>query len=117
MKTSSCKAKGRALQQLVRDKVLEAFPTLTDLDVRSTPMGSNGQDLMLSTAAKALFPYGVECKNVEGFAKVYNSFKQAEDNLLPGDTPLLVIKSNRKSPLAIMRLDDFMALILKGSHE
>ena len=36
IKPSSAKAKGRRLQQLVRDKILALFPALTDQDVRST---------------------------------------------------------------------------------
>lgn len=115
MKTSSCKAKGRLLQNTLVDSILETFPSLTPLDVRSTSMGSNGEDVMLSSAAKAVFPYSVECKNQEGFAKVYASFQQAVTNTRDGDTPLLVIKSNRKAPLAIVTLADFMHLAKRCS--
>ncbi len=71
----------------------------------------------MSSAAKALFPYSVEAKNTEGFAKVYNSFAQAEANTKGDDRPLLVIKSNRKPPLAIMRFEDFMRLAIKDTHD
>ena len=51
--TSAAKAKGRNLQKKVRDAVLEKYPMVTEDDVRSCPMGSNGEDIQLSTAAKA----------------------------------------------------------------
>jgi hypothetical protein len=51
--TASAKSKGRKLQQTVRDAVLAQYPDLTEDDVRSCPMGSNGEDIQLSTAAKA----------------------------------------------------------------
>ncbi len=65
MKTSSCKAKGRNLQKWVRDLILESFPSLEADDVRSTSMGAGGEDVQLSPAARKLFPYSLECKNVE----------------------------------------------------
>jgi len=38
---------------------------LDDADIKPTPMGVNGIDLQLSSAARAQFPFGVECKNKE----------------------------------------------------
>lgn len=62
MKTSSAKAKGRKLQQHVRDVLLEAFPTLEPDDVKSTSMGAQGEDVQLSPAARKLMPIAVETK-------------------------------------------------------
>jgi len=42
MKTASGKAKARKLQQMVRDKILEAFPMLEPDDCKSTSMGAGG---------------------------------------------------------------------------
>ena len=50
MKTSSAKAKGRRLQQKVRDLLLETFTELEPDDIRSTSMGVSGEDLQLSPA-------------------------------------------------------------------
>ena len=65
MKTQSAKAKGRKLQQWVRDLILETWNELEPDDVRSTSMGAGGEDLQLSPAARRKFGYSVECKNVE----------------------------------------------------
>ncbi len=108
IKTSSAKAKGRKLQQTVRDAIIAAHPHLTLDDVRSTAMGSNGEDILLSTAAKAAFPYSVEAKARAKIALVYEALEQAQSqNSL---TPIAVIKADRKKPLVVMTLDDFIAL-------
>ena len=107
--TSAAKAKGRKLQQTVRDAVLAQFPDLTEDDVRSCPMGSNGEDIQLSSAAKKAFPYSVECKARKGIALVYDAVAQAKSqNDL---TPVAVIKADRRKPLVVMELDDWMKLI------
>lgn len=107
--TSSAKAKGRNLQKTVRDAVLAQYPDLTEDDVRSCPMGSNGEDIQLSTAAKAAFPFSVECKARAKIALVYDALAQAQSqNDL---TPVAVIKADRKKPLVVLSLNDFMALL------
>ncbi|ALR21895.1 hypothetical protein [Sphingobium baderi] len=107
--TSAAKAKGRKLQQTVRDTILAKYPNLTLDDVRSTPMGSNGEDIQLSTAAKAQFPFSVEAKARSKIALVYDAIEQAKSqNDL---TPLAVIKADRKVPLVVMTMDDFFKLL------
>ena len=63
MKTRSAKNKGKRLQNEVRDLILETFKQLEPDDVRSTTMGDSGEDVLLSPAARKLFPFSVECKN------------------------------------------------------
>jgi|SRR5690625_3476078 len=107
MKPSSSKAKGRALQQLVAKKVREAFK-LSERDCKSTPMGVSGPDVQLSDKAINKFPYETECKNVEK-VNVWKCWEQANNN--SGKLqPLLVIKKNRRKPLAIIDLDHFIEL-------
>ena len=65
MKTRSAKNKGKRLQNDVRDLILETFTELEPDDVRSTTMGDSGEDILLSPAARKLFPFSVECKNQE----------------------------------------------------
>jgi hypothetical protein len=65
MKTRSAKNKGKRLQNDVRDLILETFKELEPDDVRSTTMGDSGEDVLLSPAARKLFPFSVECKNQE----------------------------------------------------
>ena len=111
MKPQSAKAKGRNLQKWVRDLLLENFPTLEPDDVRSTSMGCGGEDLQLSPAARRLFGYSVECKNVERL-NVYDAYEQASAN--SGDhEPLLIMKKNRKKPLVVLDAEHFVELIKK----
>lgn len=72
-------------------------------------MGAGGEDVLLSPAARKLFPYSVECKNLSKIA-VYNYYTQAETNSGKYE-PLVVIKQNRSKPLAVIDLDHFMELV------
>jgi hypothetical protein len=105
----SAKAKGRRLQQQVRDLILSSFPSLEQDDVRSTSMGAGGEDVQLSPAARKLFPYSVECKNLAKIA-VFNYYEQSQSNC-GNYEPLVVIKQNRSKPLAVVDLDHFMELV------
>jgi len=114
MKPSSAKAKGRSFQQFIRDCIYDTFPDLTDGDVRSTSMGAGGEDLQLSPAARASFPYSVECKANKSFA-VYKIMEQAQANSPEGSEPLVMIKGDRRKPLAVVHADHFFQL-LKGRN-
>jgi len=108
MTPSSKKAKGRTLQKHVRDKILEEYKTLEEDDAKSTAMGQNGVDVQLSPAAKKLFPFSIECKNMAAMT-VYRWYEQAQKNTKDGTQPLLVIKENRKKPLVVVDLDYFIS--------
>jgi hypothetical protein len=111
MKTSSAKAKGRLLQQLVRDKILTQYPQLElDTDVRSAIMGETGEDVKLSKKARKVFPFSVECKSLAKVA-AYSFYEQAVANTPKGCQPLVVFKANRKKPMAMIDLDHFMKLV------
>ena len=109
MKTASGKAKARKLQQMVRDKILEAFPMLEPDDCKSTSMGAGGEDVQLSPAARRLFPYSVECK-ARASISVYAWYQQAKTNAPKGMEPLLVIKQNYGKPLVVVDLEHYMEL-------
>lgn len=110
MKPSSAKSKGRALQQWVRDSLLEIFPALKPDDVRNTASGSQGEDVQLSPAARELFPFQIECKNLAKIA-VYKFYEQAQTH---GEhEPLVFIKQNRSKPLVLMDAEAFFKLISK----
>lgn len=105
MKPQSAKAKGRKLQQFVRDALLMKFPSLTKDDVRSTSMGAGGEDIQLSQAARELIPYNIECKARKSFA-LYKDYEQAKAH---GDgEPMLVIKGDYKEPLVVVSFKYFM---------
>ena len=116
IKTSSAKAKGRRLQQWARDRILEIFPSLTTSDVVSTGMGQTGEDVRLSTAARKKFPYSVECKSRKKVA-LYSDMDQAIANCPPGSEPLLIVKANRRKPIAIIDAEYFFKLIGKDKSK
>lgn len=108
MKPSSAKNKGRKLQQWVRDCILKHFKTkLEPDDVKSTSMGAGGEDVQLSPAARKLFPYAIECKNVER-VNIWQSYAQA--NTHGKHEPLLIVKKNHHKPLAIVDAEYFVKL-------
>jgi|TARA_R110000744_G_scaffold13582_2_gene39401 hypothetical protein len=109
MKPSSAKNKGRLLQQWVRDALLSRLKGVEPDDIKSTPMGVNGPDVMLSPAARRKWPWTVECKSRAAFS-VYSIMDQAESSLSPDTKPVVVIKANRKEPLALIYAKDFMEM-------
>jgi len=110
MSTRSAKAKGRKLQTWVAEKLLSLLKNVTTLDIKSTPMGVNGVDVQLSTAAYNQFSYNIECKNTERMTTIYNYYEQAISHDNSGE-PLLIIKMNRQKPLAIVDAEHFMEVM------
>ena len=110
MKPASAKGKGRIGQQLVVKAILDKFPTLEPDDVSSRSMGANGEDVLLSPAARKLFPFSVESKNIKAFVG-YNYLGQAESNCPKNVKPIAVVKANYKKPVVVIYLDDFMELL------
>jgi hypothetical protein len=116
MKIKSAKAKGRNLQNLVRDKLRKIFvdnwkkvPKLEYDDIKSQTMGMGGEDIVLSPTAKKLIPYSFECKNTERL-NLWGSLKQCEDNC-EGREPVLIIKRNRSEVYAVIKFDNFLQII------
>ena len=56
-------------------------------------MGDSGEDILLSPAARRLFPFSVECKNQEK-VKHMVILEQPEDNS-GNHIPLVIFKRNR----------------------
>ena len=109
MKSRSAKNKGKRLQNNVRDLILEKFQQLEEDDVRSITMGDSGEDILLSPAARKLFPFSVECKNQEKL-NVWSSLEQTETNA-GKHTPLLIFKRNRSKTYAVLQLDNLMEML------
>lgn len=89
---------------------MEKFSTLSERDVQSRAMGSQGTDVVLSEAAHRLFPYAIECKNKETNKMLLNDFNQAIENTEANSTPLLVLSANNSPVLAILKLEDLFKL-------
>ena len=79
MKTSSAKAKGRRAQQEVMRLHLKYAPELTPDDIKSLPMGAQGEDNWFSAAAREIYPYSVEVKNVERL-DIWGALEQADEH-------------------------------------
>jgi hypothetical protein len=107
LKPQSAKAKGRKLQQKVRDELIARLNLQAD-DVKSTSMGAAGEDVQLSPFARLRFPHSIECKARAKIA-VYEWYKQAKENA-GGHSPIVVIKQDRSDPLVVISLEDFMKL-------
>ena len=109
MKASSSKAKGRRLQDFVRDKLRGLFTKLEDDDIKAAIMGESGEDIKLSPAARKIIPYSFECKNQERL-NIWSSLSQAEENS-NDRTPVLVFKRNRSKTYVAIDVDSFLNLI------
>lgn len=109
MKPQSAKAKGRKLQQWVRDQVLSNHPDLEPDDVKSTSMGAGDEDIQLSPAARREFPYSVECKARKSLKTIYDFYQQAVENA-GNSEPILVIRQDRSKPLLVIDAEYFLAL-------
>ena len=107
MKTQSAKAKGRKLQQWVRDQIIEQLEVHPE-DIESRSMGAGGEDLIMARAAREKFPYSVECKNQEKL-NIWESYKQASDNAGKYE-PIVVIKRNNQKPLVLIDAEYFVRL-------
>jgi len=113
MKTSSAKAKGRKLQQWLRDKLLGMFDTLEADDIKSTGMGQSGEDVQLSPSARKLIPYKFECKNVEKL-NVWAAYDQACEH--GKGEPVVIMKRNHRKPLAVIDAEYFLKGINNGQE-
>ena len=111
MKTQSAKAKGRKLQQWVRDQIIEQLEVHPE-DIESRSMGAGGEDLIMARAARQKFPFSVECKNVEKL-NVWEAYEQAKSNSKDHE-PIVVLKKNQKKPLVVVDADFFISLFKKN---
>ena len=107
MKTQSAKAKGRRLQQWVRNLLIEKLEVHPE-DVESRSMGAGGEDLIMARAAREKFPYSVECKNQEKL-NVWESYSQAVENSKDYE-PIVVVKRNNHKPLVLVDAEYFVGL-------
>jgi len=115
VRPSSAKAKGRRLQQWVRDQILLIFKDLQEDDVRSNPMGAPGEDLLLSPLARKLFPYSVECKNVEKL-NIWGSIDQCTENG-GANTPMIIFKKNGREPYVAIPFDKMSDMLRRLNEE
>lgn len=107
MRPQSAKAKGRRAQQEVRDAILAAFPHLQPDDVRNTPMGTQGEDILLSPVARIVWPFYTEIKNVEAL-NIHKAIAQASGK---GRVPAVVFRKNATKPYIALPFDAFLQIL------
>lgn len=112
IKVASAKNKGRNLQKWVRDLLLSLAPTLESDDIKSTAMGSQGEDVQLSPAARKVFPVSIECKARKSQKTIYDWIAQAQSQ--GKGEPVVVIKQDRSKPLVIVDAEYFFKEIKRG---
>tara|TARA_Y100000310_G_scaffold298585_1_gene332647 strand:+ start:606 stop:902 length:297 start_codon:yes stop_codon:yes gene_type:complete len=78
-------------------------------DVESRPMGSGGEDLIMSRAAREKFPFSVEAKNQES-GNVWKAMEQARSNAKTY-TPIVVMKKNNEKPLVVIDAEVFIDMV------
>ena len=110
MKTSSAKAKGRRLQDWVKNKLIQYLFLPGDTDLINTAiMGEGGADVKLTSVIQHKFPYAIECKNQEKYKGIYSILDQAkthDKNL----EPIAFIKMNSKKPLVVVDAEHFLTV-------
>ena len=105
------KAKGRRLQQWMRDLLIEKLDVHPE-DIESRSMGAGGEDLIMGRAAREKFPYSIECKNQESI-NIWKSYEQAKENAGEYE-PIVVLKRNNTKPLVLVDADYFVKLHKNG---
>ena len=91
------KAKGRRLQNYVRDMLRDVYHQLHEDDIKSQTMGMTGEDIVRSPAAKEVCAFSFECKNVERL-QIWRAIEQCETNRPEYSAPAIVFKKNGKQP-------------------
>ena len=116
----SSKAKGRRLQNYVRDMLREIYcNSLQEDDIKSQTMGMTGEDIVLSPAARERIPYSFECKNVERL-QMWQAIDQCENNKPDCTAPAIVFKKNQKDAYVAIPFTvfcDMLQLEEDASHE
>ena len=114
MRTSSRKSKGRRLQKQFRELLIEKLDIHPE-DIESRSMGAGGEDLIMARAARAKFPFSIECKNNERL-NIWAAWDQANNNKGIYD-PLVVIKKNGVGPLVVVDAENFLEYVKKYNNE
>jgi hypothetical protein len=77
-------------------------------------MGAAGEDILFSQKAGDELGISVECKSRESMA-VYAFYSQAADNCPEGREPVVIVKQNNSTPLAVVDAEYYIKL-LKGTN-
>jgi len=78
-------------------------------------MGAAGEDILLSPAARKIYPYSIECKNVEKLS-IWSAIGQAIDNC-GNYIPMVIFKKNNHKAWVCIPLEDFMDIAHNHKEE
>lgn len=108
MTPRSAKSKGRRASLEARQAMLATAPELSEDDIRVVPSGVPGEDLWLSPAARAIYPFAMELKNVEKL-NFWDAIKQAESHAKgTGYIPVVVFRRNNEKLRIIVDFEQFL---------
>ena len=110
------KAKGRRLQNYVRDILRDVYPQLHPDDIKSQTMGITGEDIVRSPAAKEVCAFSFECKNVERL-QIWRAIEQCEANKPDCSAPAIVFKKNGKQPYVALPFTVFCDMLQQENEE
>lgn len=123
IKTSSMKAKGRALQYWVCRQIADIFgvdfvQSDDECLIHSREMGQHGTDIILRGWLSYAFPYDVECKNCETLS-IPKWVEQAKKNQQECREWLLIFKkqSMGNQPYVVMEWNSFEKLMRECTNE
>lgn len=111
MKPQSAKDKGRRLQQEIRAALLMFAPSLKEDDIISRSMGAGGEDLILSPAARLIYPISAECKYQENL-NIWKAMEQTYANADVHHIPVLFFRRNRSETYAALPASTLLSLLV-----
>jgi hypothetical protein len=94
----------------LRDILLSWCADLQHDDIYVPTTSQPGRDIHFSPKAQAIYPYSIECKNVEKL-NIWQAYAQAETHQSKEDEiPLVVFSRNRSQVLVALSLEHFLKL-------
>lgn len=114
MKTSSAKAKGRRCATEVKEHLLRVFSELLADDVVVTSSGETGEDIKLSPKARGLFPFSIECKNVERL-NIWKAIEQVDE--YAKYSPIIFFRKNRSNLYVCLDAEQFLEIYHESKNK
>jgi len=116
MKTRSCKAKGRRLQNKIAKELAELFGLELgkEKDIWPRVMGEDGPDIALAKHIREIIPLSIECKNQEKW-NVHSFVEQAKKQAYPNTEWVVIMSRNyQREPFVVVSWKFFKFLLKKA---
>lgn len=105
--SKSQRTKGAAYEREVANRLADLLGKVVKRNIGQARDG--GDDITVKKALGGNFR--VECKRRSRIGNLYDWMEQCSDSCETGDTPVVVCRGDGKVSLAVVRLDDLVALI------